>query len=405
MPRKPRPLDPDEGPLQSFAYELRCLRQAAGNPTYRALATTAGFSATTLSDAAGGVRRPTLEVTLAYVGACRGNAESWEKRWYALERRLAAEAGARVRPTADQTPPAVTAVLEPAQPQDCAPTVVSPPGDDGTEPRAPRRHRWPARTWLPALGVALMLVLTSLLVVLRPGSDADTLAASGCPARPAEGAAFQGTTYTGSTRVRSGASRSTPVIDQIPAGCRVQFVGYCIGDVEMDPTSGTPDVRWFKLSGGGLVASAVVHGNPPTGLPPQHCADELPAPSSISLAATRRPGDPEAAELRATGSYLGVVGFAGYFSDTGQTVPVPRWHQLGLVGVGADGFVLPWRIPKPTADQGPLQLVAAACLGGDGPTGVMDALTLPPAAPAQPLSLSGLDRTAAVRAACRYPAT
>lgn len=89
MARKPRPVDPTEGPLQAFAHDLRAVREQAGNPTYRALATLAGFSASTLSDAAGGVRQPSLEVTLAYVGACGGDVELWERRWEELSRELA----------------------------------------------------------------------------------------------------------------------------------------------------------------------------------------------------------------------------------------------------------------------------------------------------------------------------
>lgn len=52
MGRPERPLDPGTGPVQRLAYELRDLRKAAGGPSYRAMAQGAGFSATTLSQAA-----------------------------------------------------------------------------------------------------------------------------------------------------------------------------------------------------------------------------------------------------------------------------------------------------------------------------------------------------------------
>jgi hypothetical protein len=64
LARTPRPVNPADGPIQAFAHDLRSLREAAGNPTYRVLAKTAGFSATTLGDAAGGVRLPTLELAV-----------------------------------------------------------------------------------------------------------------------------------------------------------------------------------------------------------------------------------------------------------------------------------------------------------------------------------------------------
>ncbi|MDH6129082.1 hypothetical protein [Kitasatospora sp. GP82] len=424
MPRRPRPLDPDGGPLQAFAYELRSLRQAAGNPTYRALAATAGFSATTLSDAAGGMRKPTLEVTLAYVGACRGDVKLWEKRWCALDRRLAGTAGAdarvkpdaRVQPSQVQAPQIVLTAIEPteASTEECGPAVdalpkhgFGPEPVDGEESSAPRRRWWRPRVWLPALGFALVLGLTSLLVVWQRAADNTGAAAeSGCPASPAGGTTFQGTTYSGDTRVRSGATRSAAVIGEIPPGCKVHFVGFCIGDVVLDQTGGAPDVRWFELSGGGMVSSASVHGNPPTEAKPDICPGGLPAPASISLTVSHQPTDPDAMDLHATGSYLGIVGFAAYFSDSGQAVPAPRWHQLGLTDVGPDGFTVPWRLAKPTADQGPIRLAAVACLGGDGPTDVVDALALPSAAPAQarPVSLGDGERSVAARAACRYPA-
>jgi len=88
MPRRERPIDPSSGPLQRFAHDLRRLRATAGNPTYRALARAAGYSATTLSEAAGGLRQPTLDVVLAYVGACAGDRDAWRARWHKLEAKL-----------------------------------------------------------------------------------------------------------------------------------------------------------------------------------------------------------------------------------------------------------------------------------------------------------------------------
>ncbi|MFK4104713.1 hypothetical protein ACI2L1_32495 [Streptomyces sp. NPDC019531] len=81
MGRREKPLDPGAGTVQRFAYEMRKLRDEAGAPTYRALATRAGYSAPTLSAAAAGERLPTLPVLLAYVTACDGDPGEWERRW------------------------------------------------------------------------------------------------------------------------------------------------------------------------------------------------------------------------------------------------------------------------------------------------------------------------------------
>jgi hypothetical protein len=53
-------------------------------PTYRQLGALTHYSAATLSDAAGGRKLPTLDVTLSYVRACGGNEPSWERRWTSL---------------------------------------------------------------------------------------------------------------------------------------------------------------------------------------------------------------------------------------------------------------------------------------------------------------------------------
>ncbi|MDX3841480.1 WD40 repeat domain-containing protein [Streptomyces europaeiscabiei] len=91
MGRPERPLDPAAGPVQRLAHELRELRRTAGSPSYRAMAEgAAGFSATTLSQAAAGERLPSLAVVLGYVRACGGDPGAWEPRWKEAE----AEAGA-----------------------------------------------------------------------------------------------------------------------------------------------------------------------------------------------------------------------------------------------------------------------------------------------------------------------
>ncbi|WP_328428081.1 helix-turn-helix domain-containing protein [Streptomyces sp. NBC_00443] len=91
MGRAEKPLDPQEGPVQRFAHELRELRRAAGSPTYREMARRAGYSAPTLSGAAAGERLPSLPVALAYVEACDGSRQEWEPRWHALAGELSAQ--------------------------------------------------------------------------------------------------------------------------------------------------------------------------------------------------------------------------------------------------------------------------------------------------------------------------
>ena len=81
MGRPERPLG-QEGPVAQFAAELRALRVAAGNPNYRVLARRTNYSTTTLSDAAGGRRLPSLAVALAFAQACGGDRADWTTRWH-----------------------------------------------------------------------------------------------------------------------------------------------------------------------------------------------------------------------------------------------------------------------------------------------------------------------------------
>jgi WD40 repeat protein/transcriptional regulator with XRE-family HTH domain len=67
--------------VQRFAYELRKLRQDARGLTYREMARRAHYSVTALSQAAAGEQLPSLAVALAYVKACGGDLEEWERRW------------------------------------------------------------------------------------------------------------------------------------------------------------------------------------------------------------------------------------------------------------------------------------------------------------------------------------
>jgi tetratricopeptide (TPR) repeat protein len=91
MGRQERPLEPSDGTLEAFASNLRKLRNAAGNPSYRTLARKAGYSASALSTAASGRIVPSLAVTLAYAGACGGDLAEWERHWEQLQEVLASQ--------------------------------------------------------------------------------------------------------------------------------------------------------------------------------------------------------------------------------------------------------------------------------------------------------------------------
>jgi WD40 repeat protein len=81
MGRPEKPLDPDAGPVEEFAFALRELRRAAGRPTYRDLAAASDYSAAALAAASRGDQLPSMAVALAFAEACGGERAEWENRW------------------------------------------------------------------------------------------------------------------------------------------------------------------------------------------------------------------------------------------------------------------------------------------------------------------------------------
>ncbi|MFK0191112.1 helix-turn-helix domain-containing protein [Kitasatospora sp. NPDC090308] len=445
MARRPRPVDPADGPVPAFAHDLRLVRERAGNPTYRVLAERAGFGATTLSDAAGGVRLPSLEVTQAYVGACGGDVEEWTRRWNELDRELGRGAGA--------SSPAPAPAAEKAA--DTAPAAAEKPAVEGTttddapgsgsgdvvtgavplsgHPSAETVHDGRRPRWTTA-GTAALLVLTVVLALVAARTsgfghsrsateNALTSTVSAANATPNPNAAdcpvatltpstavFSGTTYIESTRLRAGASLSADVVLQLPAGCRLQLTGFCLGDMVIDATSGSPDVRWFRTATGGYVSSAVIHGNPPGDLQPTDCPDAVAPPASITLTVTPGSGSgqtPGRYELHATGDRLGIVGYAAYLPRTGST---SQWQQIGMSADASAGFPVPWQpgpAPDGTDPQTAVGVVAVACFGGEGPSSIADQRLVPRTVtgPLQVAELGETELARARKAACRYPDT
>jgi DNA-binding NarL/FixJ family response regulator len=90
MPRRENPIDPAGDALAKFALQLRALRRTAGQPPYREMAKTVQvhYSATALSKAANGRRRPTWHCVEAYLRACHVTdirlIKQWRHRWEAV---------------------------------------------------------------------------------------------------------------------------------------------------------------------------------------------------------------------------------------------------------------------------------------------------------------------------------
>jgi hypothetical protein len=421
-------VNPAEGPVQALAFDLRALRESVGNPTYRALAKTAGYSATTLGEAAGGRHLPTLEVTLAYIGACGGDAAAWRRRWQEVSRLSAVERAApAVQPEAEhEHEHGSGSGFESELAAESELSSIS----TGSVPAATGNR---VRTFAPwIIGTA---ALTGLLVAVvtgafaaqapparqgtaKPGSAHAASAATGahCPAVPAAGTpvAFTGTTYGLGANVRDGASLQSPVRFRIPAGCAVGFSGYCLGDIVVDVTAGTPDMRWFIIPGVGEVASAIVHGDPPASLAAQPCPDNVPRPAAISIAIAPTGTGGGVVQLAATGSRLWIVGFAAYYPSGGAN-GTSRWHQFGFGDNETAGTFSSSPLHLTTASAGAsaaasaatsIPVVAVACIGGDGPTTTIATGAVNPVAPQKLLPLPSQPAAtlaSAEQVACEYP--
>ncbi len=379
MGRREKPL-PDDAPaaVRAFAQDLRTLR-ARARLTLDQLAVKAGYPKSRLSEAASGSHLPTEDLLRAFVGACGGGAaeqDLWARRLHDL-----------------RGDPDVTRWIGGRTSQDAPP---------------PERSRWLSLPAIAAVSTVIAAVLGAVVAyrdLTRPPAREPSAA---CPDL-APGAAFVGTAkLDAGAAVREGASRDFPMLRTIPTGCQVAFVGYCLGDPVMDPAAKLPDVRWFLPSDGpGVIASAVIRGNPPPDLAPSQCLGENPLPSGVSLVGPQSAPAPGAdLQLAAEAPGAALVGFAAKYADPNGVDR--RWRQIGLVTEGPP-FQLQWDAPDRLLQRPePLPVAAVVCLAGEAPADLLAAGSYAAAPEPQPptitlSTLSGADRRAARQAACRYP--
>ena len=205
MGRPERRIDPEAGPVQAFAAELRTLREQAGRPKYAALAHRTGKSQTALAEAAGGRRLPTWETVAAYVAGCRGDLDHWRRRWYEVSAQMNPDQ-AQADPDEVQADPDQARVSPDPPHADPDQARTDPERDGGPDPAESGRpaggtaaSRWPWRRvatvgGLVALGALVALVGVALLVVPAltrsdDGGDAAPDRITSAEARPADGGA------------------------------------------------------------------------------------------------------------------------------------------------------------------------------------------------------------------------
>ncbi|MGW3210114.1 hypothetical protein [Streptomyces sp. NPDC001135] len=170
--RKERPINPDDGPVESFASRLRELRKECGNPTYKEMQRHAPYSSSALSGAASGQTPPSLAVTLAYVRACLKYAKAGSdqvdaaiEEWTVLRQELEAALKPPPAPALDSGTPRETDTPSDEEPASAPPSPSS----------VPRRLPVPGRRGRRGLAVIGLLILLGLAVwigknLARPGS-------------------------------------------------------------------------------------------------------------------------------------------------------------------------------------------------------------------------------------------
>lgn len=165
MGRFETPVNPGDGPVQHFAYDLRQLRAAAGGPPYRVLAGRAHYSVAALSQAAAGRALPSLPVTLGFVRGCGGDVAAWEQRWH--------EVNAVLHPPVNATKAPALTCTDTSRAGDAAQPAGRSGGPlgRGIRPRLSWRRTLRVRTsrWRLAAVTATALALVTAALVLTTG--------------------------------------------------------------------------------------------------------------------------------------------------------------------------------------------------------------------------------------------
>ncbi len=284
-------------------------------------------------------------------------------------------------------------------------------GDESRSRRSPRplpafgsKHIRPLHVVPVAVAVALA---AAVFAAVRPPPSRSVPV---CEGQTTRGVAFVGETYEKGVAIREGADRDFPMLGRLAGGCRVGFVGYCLGETVNDVFVDEPDMRWFVLPGNsGVIASAVIKGNPKDSRPTP-CPGSRPAPQGVALTTASGP-TASLVRISADASGAPIVGFAAAQLDAGGGAPV-RWTQIGWDSQPNDGFNLDWDtgafLAERQVDRGEVLVAAVVCVAKAVPSGGRALLSLtiaresPPAlangAPPLPDDLgAGADRAACSR--------
>lgn len=202
-----------------------------------------------------------------------------------------------------------------------------------------------------------------------------------CPGAQIRNVKMLATTHPNGANVRTGPSRTYGMIRRFQPHCSVGFVGYCLGEPEVDLfqlSNGfeVRDMRWLELPHhrgfihGGAVATQGVDET----LPHRRCRGELPGPERPTLRWTQPVRN--VVLLTATAENAPTVGWAAYTMIDGNVVLT----RIAMDSEAKDGFSFAWHPAYQRTNEGVgrgnVTVVAAACLAGEVASELSDAVDL-----------------------------
>ncbi len=235
---------------------------------------------------------------------------------------------------------------------------------------------------LGGLGTILVFAGTALnLGQMLPDGPPPVGALVDCPDLP-EGDYTDGELTDGvvaATRLDYAEVRDRPnlggkTLRKYPAGCKLAFEGYCIGEPKNHWFYHEQDPVWFWMADGdgyvdGYVPSADIAAGPSAvRVDYRECAHDkpLPDPPEITAPTGRRLTGPIEIAAAAPGAIE--VGFAVYYADSPGGSDLADWHQIGVDAETGDGITARWdtRSVPGQGEHGrpaPITLLVAPCLG------------------------------------------
>jgi hypothetical protein len=135
---------------------------------------------------------------------------------------------------------------------------------------------WNPWEWLRSVFMTVLAV-TSMLPQFGNAPPASAQSVASCDSRSVQ---FSGKTSPAGANIRSGPGTNYQIVGSLPANTAVQFVGYAYSTQPVaDYWTGKPDYRFYRLSNGGFVASALIYGNAPGSTPTCSGSSSNPTPN------------------------------------------------------------------------------------------------------------------------------